>query len=232
MHVEEIWRYPVKSMGGERVDAATVTALGIPGDRGWGLADDRTGTVLTGRRAPALLTATAVVVDGRPVITTADGDELDDDRTLSDWLDRSVRLVAAAHEGGTYENPLDPWDETDWVSWTGPPGAWHDSGRSRLSIVSRHSLGDWDVRRFRANIVVSGEGEDEIVGSRVALGDAVLDITKRISRCVMVTRPQPGLPRDLDVLKRVNDERDGCLSIGATVLREATIRVGDELRAV
>jgi uncharacterized protein YcbX len=188
--------------------------------------------VLTGRRAPALLTATAVVVDGRPVITTADGDELDDDRTLSDWLDRSVRLVAAADEGGTYENPLDPWEETDWVSWTGPPGAWHDSGRSRLSIVSRHSLGDWDVRRFRANIVVSGEGEDEFVGSRVALGDAVLDITKRISRCVMVTRPQPGLPRDLDVLKRVNDERDGCLSIGATVLREATIRVGDELRAV
>ena len=33
MKIAEIWRYPVKSMGGERIDHAVLTALGIPGDR-------------------------------------------------------------------------------------------------------------------------------------------------------------------------------------------------------
>ena len=91
------------------------------------------------------------------------------------------------------------------------------------------SLGDWDVRRFRTNVVVTGEGEDELVGSTVRLGDAELEVTKRISRCVMVTRPQPGLDRDLAVLKAVNAERESCLSIGALVAAPGTIRVGDEL---
>ena len=38
MRVLELWRYPIKSVGGERLDTATVTTLGIDGDRGWGLA--------------------------------------------------------------------------------------------------------------------------------------------------------------------------------------------------
>jgi hypothetical protein len=44
----------------------------------------------------------------------------------------------------------------------------------------------------------------------------------------MITRPQPGdIERDLDVLKQVNRERDGCLAIGAVVARPGTIRRGD-----
>jgi uncharacterized protein YcbX len=33
--VTEIWRYPVKSMGGETIDAATVGERGLPGFRSW-----------------------------------------------------------------------------------------------------------------------------------------------------------------------------------------------------
>ena len=98
--------------------------------------------------------------------------------------------------------------------------------------MSTTSLGEWDVRRFRTNIVVDGEGEDSFVGTTVQLGEARLAVQKRISRCVMVTRPQPGLERDLDVLKTVTLDREACLSVGALVTVGATVREGDELALV
>ena len=61
-----------------------------------------------------------------------------------------------------------------------------------VSLVSEATLGEWPQRRFRPNIVLSGGGEDDLVGRRVAIGDARLDVTARLGRCVMVTRPQPG----------------------------------------
>ena len=55
----ELWRFPVKSLGGERVDEAELSTSGLVGDRQWGLHHPDTGTVLTARRAPELLFASA-----------------------------------------------------------------------------------------------------------------------------------------------------------------------------
>lgn len=232
MRVAELWRYPVKSMGGERLTATELTPLGLPLDRGWGLVDDPTGTVLTARREPRLLMASARIEGDAPVITTVEGDELRTGAELSAWLDRPVTLRAAAgREGGTYETPLDVEREAEWVSWQGPPDAWHDSTRARVSLVSTGSLGDWDVRRFRPNVVLEGAGEDDLVGREVTLGGARLAVEKAIDRCVMVTRPQPGLPRDLDVLRVINRERGTTLAVGALVSSPGAVAVGDELKA-
>lgn len=234
MQLLEIWRYPVKSMGGERLAAADVTDLGIEGDRRWGVFDADTGTVLTARRAPDLLFASARVVDGDLIITLPDGSEVDEataSDALSRWLERRVELRRAGDEGGTYENPMDPVNETDWVSWTGPGGAWHDSPRGRVSLVSTSTLGDWDLRRFRTNLLVDGAGEDRLVGQQVTIGEVRLDVNKRLERCVMVTRPQPGLDRDLALLTTINRERGRCLSIGTTVAVPGAIQVGASLIA-
>jgi uncharacterized protein YcbX len=231
VQVLELWRYPVKSLGGERLDAAPVTDLGIAGDRGWGLRDQGTGTVLTARREPRLLFASARLAGpGQVVITLPDGTETTDDGALSAWLGRPVTLARAGDEGGTYEAPMDFERDRDWVSWQGPGGAWHDSPRARLSLVGTATLGTWDRRRFRANVVLDGGGEDELVGTDVAIGGAVLRVTTPIDRCVMVTRAQPGLDRDLDVLRAINAERGACLAVGALVTTPGTIAVGDEVR--
>ena len=163
------------------------------------------------------------------VITLRDGTETNDDAVLSRWLERDVELVRPTDEGATYENPLDIENDADWMSWQGPGGAFHDSGRSRVSIVGTGTLGDRDIRRFRTNVVIEGSGEDEMVGSRRRLGTADLDITKQIDRCVMVTRAQPGLERDLSVLKDLIRTRGNMLSIGATVASPGTVSVGDLL---
>jgi uncharacterized protein YcbX len=234
MRVVELWRYPVKSLQGEPLELAAVTANGLEGDRRFALFDVETGFGLTGRRVPDLLFASARMRDDGGVdITLPDGSVTCDDDALSAWLGRRVMLRSAdANVERRYENPVDFEDEatSEWAPFDGAGGAFHDSGGAQVSLVSTATIGAWDRRRFRANVYLDGEGEDAFVGSKIALGDAVLDVDMRIERCVMTTRPQAGgVERDLDVLRTINRERDGCLAVGALVTQAGAVRLGDKL---
>jgi hypothetical protein len=231
VRVLELWRYPVKSLQGERLDAADVGTQGITGDRQWALFDRSTGYGLTARRVPDLLFASGRLrADGGVEVVLPDGTVTTDDGALSDWLGRPVTLRAAEAERGPrhYENPDDA--EAVWDAFEGASGAFHDSSRTRVSLVSTGTLGSWDRRRFRANVLLDGSGEDDLVGSTVRLGTAVLDVLKQVDRCVMVTRPQPGgIARDNGVLKTIHRERGSTLAIGALVPVPGRVAVGDEL---
>lgn len=230
MIVRELWRYPVKSMGGERLESCAVGETGLVGDRCWGLVDQTTGLVLTARRVPALLYASArLTASGGVEILLPDGRVTDDSAALSAWLDQPVVLQRAGDEGGVFEIPVDE-AEVDWFSWPGAAQAWHDSPDARVSIVSTGTIGAWDVRRFRPNVVLDGAGEDAYVGSSVQIGALQLKVTGRIGRCVMVNRPQPAVAGDLEVLRRITLERQACLAVGAVVSAPGHLRVGDELR--
>ncbi len=234
MRVLELWRYPVKSLQGERVESAVLTADGLEGDRRYAIYDAETGLGLTGRRVPELLFASARFHDdGAVEITTEDGSLLPDDDALSDWLGRRVRLCSTSSDAARrYENVIDFEHEpvSDWELFDGAGGAFHDSAQARVSLVSTGSIGAWDRRRFRANVVLDGEGEDSLVGSRVRLGDAVLEVSKRLERCVMTTRAQPGgIERDLKVLRTLASEREACMAIGAVVAQPGSVRVSETL---
>ncbi len=236
MHVLELWRYPVKSLQGEPLEAAAVGRDGLEGDRRFALFDLETGFGLTARRVPELLFASARLRDdGSAEISLSDGSKPADDEALSDWLGRRVALRRAEQAAGErrYENPLDFEQEgsSRWEAFTGAPGPFHDSRRTRVSLVSTQTLGDWDRRRFRSNVLLEGEGEDDLVGSTIKLGETTLAVGKYIERCVMVTRSQPdGIERDLSVLRTIAKERDNRLAIGALVSQPGTVRLGDEVR--
>ena len=101
-------------------------------------------------------------------------------------------------------------DPTEWLQWEGAAGPFHDSPRIRLSLVSTGTLGTWDRRRFRANVVLDGAGEDGLRGPRGGPRAVRLRFGLPIARCVMTTRPQPGgIARDTSVLKTIHRERDG-----------------------
>ncbi|SDO05163.1 MOSC domain-containing protein [Geodermatophilus sp. DSM 45219] len=235
MQVAELWRYPVKSLQGERLVGAEVGADGLAGDRQWALFDTATGFGLTARRVPDLLFLTGRLrADGTAEVVLPDGSVTSGDGVLSEWLGRPVALRSAAEAPGErfYENPNEVGEagEYDWDAFPGAQGAFHDSSRTRVSLVSTATLGTWDRRRFRANVVLAGEGEDALVGRRVRLGGAELDVVKQVDRCVMVTRPQPGgIGRDNGVLKTIHRQRDGCLAVGALVTRPGPVAVGDGL---
>ncbi len=236
--VRELWRYPVKSLQGESLAEAEIGPEGIAGDRQWALFDVVTGLGLTARREPDLLFAAARLrSDGGVEIVLPDGTVTADDAVLSRWLGRPVALRSAAEvtERRRYESPEDDLDErSGWHDWEGAAGgAFHDNADGRVSLVSTGALGTWDRRRFRSNVVLDGAGEDALVGSRVTVGAAVLDVVEPIPRCVMVTRPQAGgIGRDTVVLKTVHRERGGNLAVAALVRTPGTVRTGDELRPV
>jgi uncharacterized protein YcbX len=236
VRVSELWRYPVKSLQGERLDAVMVTADGLDGDRRYAIIDLDTGLGLTARRAPELLFASAnLTADGDARITLPDGSLAEGDNALSDWLGRRVALCSADDNlGSRYENVVDFEREQSsaWEAFEGAAGPFHDSSQARVSLVSTGTIGAWDPRRFRPNVLLNGAGEEALIGSTIAIGDVTLNVAGKVQRCVMVTRPQPdGIDRDLSVLRTIARERAACLAIGALVTCAGTIRVGDEVRA-
>jgi uncharacterized protein YcbX len=114
MRVDALWRYPVKSMGGEPLDAATVTDAGIEGDRAFALVDPEDGSVASAkhpRKWGALLHFRAAYTDGpgsAVAITFPDGSvSHSDDPDISDRiaavLGRPATLTGLAPERGRYE---------------------------------------------------------------------------------------------------------------------------------
>jgi len=104
--VREIWRYPVKSVGGEKLDSCTVGSLGIPGDRGWALRDEAIGEIRGAKYLPKLMQYASRYreqpTEGKVThvdITLPDGtfigsDEQDVNSRLSQLLGRDVSLCS------------------------------------------------------------------------------------------------------------------------------------------
>jgi uncharacterized protein YcbX len=100
MQVSEVWRYPVKSMMGERVDAADLDTAGMVGDRAWAARDEVRGGIRGAKKIGSLMGLAASFTDGPagPVtITLPDGsvtttDAPDRDAVLSAALDHEVTL--------------------------------------------------------------------------------------------------------------------------------------------
>ena len=103
--VREVWRYPVKSMAGERLESSGVGARGLYGDRGWALRDEEAGEIRGAKISPALMLCGAryrerPAEDGAPPradITLPDGtltatDAPDVNERLSELLGRRVTL--------------------------------------------------------------------------------------------------------------------------------------------
>ncbi len=111
--VAEIWRYPVKSMGGEQLDHAVVHEKGIYGDRGWAVRDEKAGTIRSARYIPRLLLCTARYLPGTDAglvphveITLPDGSTVNSDdtrvnRRLSDAMGRELTLWSLKPEHET-----------------------------------------------------------------------------------------------------------------------------------
>src|SRR5258708_27012306 len=119
--VKEIWRYPVKSMAGERLERANVGGLGIHGDRGWAIRDEKAGEIRNARKLPALLHCTAVYLreptaDDVPPAqitmpngTTFRSDSAEAGEKLSELLGRPVSIW-----------PIQPPSERDFLKRAAP----------------------------------------------------------------------------------------------------------------
>jgi uncharacterized protein YcbX len=188
--IVSLWRYPVKSMMGEELNAAEVTKAGLLGDRAYALVDSLDGKVASAknpRKWPTLFDFRAVLTDApRPGvkvlqvrITTPEGtvinsEQPDVHRTLSNVLKREVTLSAVSDRSAAtaeeYWLDIEGLDHRNTVTDFGlPEGTFFDCAfvhllttatLDRLRVLDPQ--GRFEVRRFRPNIVVeTANGEKE-----------------------------------------------------------------------
>jgi len=206
MQVGELWRYPVKSLAGEPLDAAEISADGIPGDRMIQVYDAK-GRIVTSRTTPRLLGLKGTLspmgetlVNGRP------------------WTAPEVAaaIEVAAGPGARlvrHDGP-DRFDVLPLLVAT-------DGAVNALGL---------DRRRFRPNILVAGVdglAERDWPGRRARVGEAIIGFKKLRGRCVMTTYDPDTLEQDPTVLRRIVREMGGRLALDTYVVQGGRVAVGD-----
>ncbi|HZI78228.1 MAG TPA: MOSC N-terminal beta barrel domain-containing protein [Vicinamibacterales bacterium] len=205
MHLSDIWRYPVKSMAGERLEHATVGPLGLHGDRIVQVYDAR-GRLVTARTHADLLGLRATVgPDGEPLVDGLPWTAPE----VQAWVERIVgpgaRLVRNEHEARFDVLPL-------LVATDGAIAAF---GR--------------DARRLRPNLIVGGvDGLDERgwEGRVLRIDSVHIALADLRGRCVMTTVDPDTLARDPRVLKDIVRRFDGRLALNAGVIQGGALRAG------
>ncbi|MGH7877979.1 MAG: MOSC domain-containing protein, partial [Candidatus Binataceae bacterium] len=219
--IQALWRYPVKSMRGEELGAAEITEHGVTGDRLWALRELDRGGIMSARVWAAMLELRATYDDASPP-EAATRIELPDGRSiaasdaeasvmLAELLGRKLELVQVRRErltaeeieavirGDAYPPKRDFYDED----------VMHIIASGTLAhLRNLKSDADFDPRRFRANIYVDtgaeadGFLEDRWLDGVLEIGESVrIGATRPAIRCVMTTHRQPGLPRDMSILR-------------------------------
>jgi len=205
MWIAELWRYPVKSMAGERLETAEVTLDGIAGDRGALVV--RENRLITARTHPRLLRHHATTgPDGEPLVDGLPWSSAE----VGEWITADAGAGARLTR---YDGP-ERFDVLPLLVATDGAIA---------------ALGE-DGRRLRPNIVIGGaEGliEREWEGKRLRIGPAVVQVRDLRKRCVMTTWHPDTLEQNVNVLKRIVRDFDGSFALNCSVLISGTVRLGD-----
>jgi uncharacterized protein YcbX len=245
--VAQVWRYPVKSFQGERVESLDLAPGGAVGDRTLAIVDPAAGKVLSAKRYADLLLASARLEGDRVVLTLPDGtehaaDDADVHQALSDWLGLAVRLEPPPADGvlpmEMYSGMSD--EDSPVFDWPGPPGTWLDladvhwlTTASLAAIAGERPEGEWDVRRFRPTALIETDagGFAEEAWTSLEAGTVGSQVLMATPRCSMPSRAQPGLGRDKAIGTTIRDANSNNLGVYASVSQSGTVRVGDSVHA-
>jgi uncharacterized protein len=254
-HVESLWRYPVKSMRGEKLQDAFIDFSGVYGDRLYAFKTPAAPAgfpFLTGRELPELLLyqphfrhpdqahrppnlaeAEAFPPGATPVYPTPDELAVDVETPAGDVLaidNPALQDRLRTGSGGAHELTLLRSDRA--MTDCRPV--------SLISMQTARAIGDelgmvLDQRRFRANIYVnlndaSGFTEDSFVGHSLRIGaKVVISVLERDPRCKMITLDPDTAQASPEVLRKVAKAHDGMLGIYGAVLVEGMVHPGDEI---
>jgi hypothetical protein len=211
MQVAEIWRYPVKTMGGERLARALVGPLGIDGDRVVHVEDAR-GRLITSRSHPRFLGhAGTLGPDGEPLVDGRPWRATEVAAAVIDIAGPGARLVH-------FDGP-ERFDVLPLLVATG--GAIAAFGHDR--------------RRLRPNLVIGGvEGlaEREWPGSALRIGEVLIGVEQLRQRCIMTSYDPDTLVQDRSVTRSIFERFGGTLALDCFVIEGGEIAVGDSVERV
>ena len=204
MYVQEIWRYPVKSMAGELLSSARITAQGVEGDRIVQVYAPN-GRVLTSRTRPLILRHRgSLSPEGVPLI---DGKPWNSPEIAKD-------IEAAAGAGAILKLGEPVFDILPLL----------------LATDGMIQATGYDRRRFRPNLVIGGVdglAEREWEGKTLRIGNVILGLEDLRGRCIMTTFDPDSGEQDLNVLRRIQREFGGVLGLNTYVIQPGAVRIGD-----
>jgi uncharacterized protein YcbX len=231
-HVEAIFRYPVKSMGGERLEVANLGWHGLDGDRrlAFRRLDDRSGFPwLSASKLPELLLFAHRHEDGAqgdlPThVRTPDGEEMP---VFGEDL--------AAEIGRRYGAPVQMMQLNQ--------GIFDEASISVIAVDTVREIGrlagrSLDVRRFRPNVVVRllrsvPFQEDEWLGGVLSFGEGddapAITVTIRDVRCSMVNLDPDSASAAPEVLKTVVRVHENTAGVYGAVTRIGRLAVGQTI---
>ena len=210
LRVSQLWRYPVKSLGGEALDSALLTAEGVEGDRVVHVAGSR--GPLTGRTRPGLLTIpTSTGTDGVPLVAGQPWDSTEASELVRRYGGVDARLVA--------DETQERFDILNLLVAT-------DGAVERFG---------YDVRRLRPNILLSGAPADleaQLPGRALSIGAALIGVHSLRQRCIVTSIDPDTGEQDLDAFRRIRSDFGGELALNCWVIRPGRLHVGDRVRIV
>lgn len=228
--VKQIWRFAVKSMAGEQLEACVVGEWGIPGDRGWAVRDETKDKLATGSGHPLLMQCAARYREHQVEMRFPDGrlvasDETDVNARLTELLAKPVSLSSLQQDTNA-EHYFDV-------------ASIHVLTTATLAEMSRvYPQGVWDVRRFRPNFFVETEPsfnglvEFEWIGRSLRLGEVEIKCDMPTERCAMAMSAQAEFPKDEMILRSIKETANLNLGIYASVTRPGEVRVDDVVELI
>ena len=237
-HIQEIWRYPVSSTGGERCETVTLHEKGIVGDRCFGLFEASTGTIATpekdARWRPALLLSSQLDEAGKAWMQFPDGDELPvDDHHLPERLSEHFGFGVSIGKYADAAEELEPRLPVIGRAYQASPLHLLSSA-SIEQIQNRLVSGEADRRRFRPSILLQasltdGFPEDSWIGAILHIGNIRAIVIERTKRCGVTLIPQPELPEQPDVLRTILRTNHRCLGVYCDVMETGNLSVGSDV---
>jgi uncharacterized protein len=220
-----IRRYPVKSMLGEDLQEAVITASGLEGDRTVAVIDGRTGIVATAKHPRLwrdLLGLASQWNNGSPRIILPDGRSIDAadsaaDQLLTTLLHRDVHLSTERPAGAVVERPA-PEDviadgEAADVPYqtleigAGSPGAtFVDFAPVHLITSATLDMVGVEMIRYRPNLVLDTShgipfAENDWTGREISIGRVLLSVIIPTPRCAVPALAHGALPRRTEAVR-------------------------------
>jgi uncharacterized protein YcbX len=211
MKLIDIWRYPVKTMAGEKLQRARIGPLGIEGDRVVHVEDvqDR---VITSRTHPRFLGHQGTLgPDGEPLVDGRPWNSPEVAAEVVDIVGPGARLVR--YEGAERFDVLPLLVATDGT----------------IAAFGH------DYRRLRPNLVIGGvKGltERQWPGGCLRIGGTLVGVQDLRLRCIMTSYDPDTLIQDKEVTRGIYRRFEGKLALNCFVIEGGEIAVGDEVRLV
>ena len=211
MTVAEVWRYPVKTMTGEKLQRVRIGPLGLEGDRVVHV-EDAHGQVITSRSHPRFLGHKGVLgPDGEPLVDGRPWKSAEVAAAVVDIVGPGARLVR--FDGAERFDVLPLLVATD--------GAIAAFGH--------------DGRRLRPNIVIGGVdglAEREWPGACLRMGKALIGVQDLRSRCIMTAYDPDTQVRDKGITQDIYRRFAGKLALNCFVIEGGEISLGDAVELV